>query len=66
MFIKAVRGITADAPPLVRTDAAGSGALLSLSVNVSPSSSSESSVIGTDTVFDLSPVAKVSVPLVVV
>ena len=55
-----------DAPPLVRTDAAGSGALLSLSVNVSPSSSSESSVIGTDTVFDLSPAAKVSVPLVVV
>ena len=40
--------------------------MLSLSVNVSPSSSSESSVIGTDTVFDLSPAAKVSVPLVVV
>ena len=53
-----------DAPPLVRTDAAGSGALLSLSVNVSPSSSSESSVIGTDT-FDLSLAAKVSLPLLV-
>ena len=41
-------------------------ALLSVSVNVSPSSSTASSVIGTDTVFSVSPAAKVSVPLVAV
>ena len=39
-------------------------ALLSTSVNVSPLSSTASSMIGTDTVFLSSPGAKVSVPLV--
>ena len=39
-------------------------ALLSTSVNVSPLSSTESSTIGTDTLFSSSPGAKVSVPLV--
>ena len=36
-------------------------ALLRVSVNLSPSSSTESSTIATDTVFDVSPTAKVSV-----
>ena len=39
-------------------------ALLSTSVNVSPSSSTSSSMIGTDTVFSVSSRANVSVPLV--
>ena len=41
-------------------------ALLRVSVNVSPSSSTVSWVIGTDTVFVVSPAGKVSVPLVAV
>ena len=41
-------------------------ALLSVSVTVSPSSSSLSSLIGTATVISVSPASKVSVPLVAV
>ena len=58
--------VSRNVPVAVASSISAPEALLRVSVNVSPPSSSASSVIGTEIVFVTSPAWKVSVPLVAV